>query len=275
MLYKKYSVQMELTGLTRKKAAEILSDILKNNMIYDGNEDIYKVLDNLERTWTVYKSDKIQCQKQLNDKIIRANPLYSVKLDSPFLNMRDFEILENILAKFKDAMALTNETTDTSILIETNICDEKYVNNIKNVMKSKGELLFKAVGSVNKEQPIVRINSENKKIINFPMFNSTLEVSKLKAYLQLSQAVNNYCSLHTRVVPRVNESPNEKYTFRTWLLRLKMIGDEYKTTRKELVKNLVGNTAWRNYEINNETEIEIDEQPKQSENADILNDIKF
>lgn len=264
---------MELTGLTRKKVAEILSDILKNNMIYDGNEDIYKVLDNLERSWTVYKSDKIQCQKQLNDKIIRANPLYSVKLDSPFLNMRDFEILENILAKFKDAMALTNETTDTSILIETNICDEKYINNIKNVMKSKGELLFKAVGSVNKEQPIVGIISQNKKIINFPMFNSTLESSKLKAYLQLSQAVNNYCSLHTRVIPRVNESPNEKYTFRTWLLRLKMIGDEYKTTRNELVKNLVGNTAWRNYEINNETEI--DEQPEQLEDTDILNDIKF
>lgn len=273
MLYKKYSVQMELTGLTRKKAAEILSDVLKNNMIYDGNKDIYKVIDNLERTWAIYKSDKIQCQKQLNAKIIRANPLYSVKLDSPFLNMRDFEILENILTKFKGNLALTNETTDTAILIQTNVCDERYINNIKNVMKSKGELLFKAVGSVNKEQPIVGINSENKKIINFPMFNSTLEVLKLKAYLQLSQAVNNYCLLHKRVIPRINESPNEKYTFRTWLLRLKMIGDEYKTTRCELVKNLIGNTAWKNYELSNQ--IEADEQLQQTTDTNFLNEVKF
>ena len=38
---------------------------------------------------------------------------------------------------------------------------------------------------------------------------------------------------------------NEKYTFRTWLIRLGMIGDEYKETRKELLKNLSGNSAFR------------------------------
>lgn len=38
---------------------------------------------------------------------------------------------------------------------------------------------------------------------------------------------------------------NEKYTFRTWLMRLGMIGDEYKETRKELLKNLSGNSAFR------------------------------
>ncbi len=41
------------------------------------------------------------------------------------------------------------------------------------------------------------------------------------------------------------QSPNEKYTFRTWLLRLGLIGNEFKTARQHLLKNLDGNIAWR------------------------------
>lgn len=40
-------------------------------------------------------------------------------------------------------------------------------------------------------------------------------------------------------------SDNEKYTFRTWLLRLGLIGDEFKTARHHLLKNLEGNIAWK------------------------------
>lgn len=42
------------------------------------------------------------------------------------------------------------------------------------------------------------------------------------------------------------ETDNEKYAFRTWLMRLGMIGDEYKEARKELLENLSGNSAFRN-----------------------------
>ena len=41
------------------------------------------------------------------------------------------------------------------------------------------------------------------------------------------------------------QSDNEKYTFRTWLLRLGLIGDEFKTARHHLLKNLDGNIAWK------------------------------
>ena len=40
-------------------------------------------------------------------------------------------------------------------------------------------------------------------------------------------------------------SETEKYTFRTWLLRLGMIGDEFKTARHHLLKRLDGNIAWK------------------------------
>lgn len=37
----------------------------------------------------------------------------------------------------------------------------------------------------------------------------------------------------------------EKYAFRCWMLRLGLIGDEFKTCRHHLLKNLTGNAAWR------------------------------
>ena len=49
---------------------------------------------------------------------------------------------------------------------------------------------------------------------------------------------------------RVNSSEkpvdNEKYAFRCFLLRLGFIGNEYKTARKILLKNLSGSLAFRN-----------------------------
>ena len=38
---------------------------------------------------------------------------------------------------------------------------------------------------------------------------------------------------------------NKKYTFRTWLLRLGLNGDEFATARKHLLANLPGCIAWR------------------------------
>ena len=45
---------------------------------------------------------------------------------------------------------------------------------------------------------------------------------------------------------RPKTTTNEKYTFRTWLLSLGMKGEGYKAARKELLKELAGNSAFKN-----------------------------
>ena len=45
--------------------------------------------------------------------------------------------------------------------------------------------------------------------------------------------------------PTKTQSSNEKYTFRVWLLRLGMIGDEFKTARQHLLDHLEGCIAWK------------------------------
>ena len=85
----------------------------------------------------------------------------------------------------------------------------------------------------------------SKGTIEFRLFNSTLHAGEVKAYIQLCLAISHQ-ALVQRGASRIKTQPeNEKYTFRTWLLRLGMIGDEFKTARLHLLKNLEGNIAWR------------------------------
>jgi hypothetical protein len=85
----------------------------------------------------------------------------------------------------------------------------------------------------------------NKGTIEFRLFNGTTHAGKIKAYIQLAlaitaQALNQRCASRRRT-----ESTNEKYTFRTWLLRLGLIGDEFASARQHLLEHLEGCIAWK------------------------------
>lgn len=81
--------------------------------------------------------------------------------------------------------------------------------------------------------------------VEFRLFNGTLHAGKIKAYIQFclaisAQALNQNCASR-----RKTQTTNEKYTFRTWLLRLGLIGDEFATARHHLLANLEGCIAWK------------------------------
>ena len=81
--------------------------------------------------------------------------------------------------------------------------------------------------------------------VEFRLFNSTLHAGEVKSYIQLCLAINNQALTQKSASRAKTQSANEKYTFRTWLLRLGLIGDEFKTARGHLLKKLEGNIAWK------------------------------
>lgn len=85
----------------------------------------------------------------------------------------------------------------------------------------------------------------SKGTIEFRMFNSTLHAGEVKSYIQLCLAISHQALVQKCASRNRTHSENEKYTFRTWLLRLGLIGDEFKTARQHLLKNLDGNIAWK------------------------------
>ncbi len=86
----------------------------------------------------------------------------------------------------------------------------------------------------------------SKGTLEWRCFESTLHAGKVRANITLAlaisaQAINQKCT-HMK---KTEISENPCFTFRTFLLRLGLIGPEYKNVREHLLANLEGDRAWR------------------------------
>lgn len=82
--------------------------------------------------------------------------------------------------------------------------------------------------------------------IEFRLFNGTLHAGKIRSYIVFCLAISHQALTQKSASARRTHTDNEKYTFRCWLLRLVLIGEEFKNCRMHLMKALDGNSAWRN-----------------------------
>ncbi|WP_331495635.1 amidoligase family protein [Schaedlerella sp.] len=86
----------------------------------------------------------------------------------------------------------------------------------------------------------------SKGTLEWRCFESTLHAGKVRANITLAlaisaQAINQKCT-HMK---KTEITENPCFTFRTFLLRLGLIGPEYKNVREHLLENLEGDKAWR------------------------------
>ena len=81
--------------------------------------------------------------------------------------------------------------------------------------------------------------------VEFRMFNSTLHAGKVKAYIQLCLAISHQAKAQKGASRKETITSNPKFTFRTWLIRMGLNGDEYKTLRHHLLEKMEGDIAWR------------------------------
>jgi hypothetical protein len=72
-----------------------------------------------------------------------------------------------------------------------------------------------------------------------------LDADEVKAYSHLIAALCEMSKNQKRISATEKAVDNEKYAFRCFLLRLGFIGNEYKTERKILLRNLSGSSAFK------------------------------
>lgn len=68
---------------------------------------------------------------------------------------------------------------------------------------------------------------------------------EMNAFCNLAACVNDFVKRLKHCSCKPAQEDNPKYALRTWLLRLGMNGDAFKTTRKVLLANLSGSAAFR------------------------------
>jgi len=83
--------------------------------------------------------------------------------------------------------------------------------------------------------------------VEFRWFEGTLHAGKIKAYIQLvlavaAKALNSRKALSQK---RSFDPQSARYDFRVFLLRLGLIGEEFKTARQHLLASLPGDSAFK------------------------------
>ena len=113
------------------------------------------------------------------------------------------------------------------------------LDNLDRLLESKGSLIRKAFGI---EEAVYTLTDDR---LTFAWLTGDITPEKAKACRHFIGRLCEMAKRQKRVTARVRAVTNEKYAFRCFLLRLGLIGAEYKTTRKILLRNLSGSAAWR------------------------------
>lgn len=266
MRWKKYGVEMDMTGITRKAVAEILAEQFDTKVVFWLSDNGYNVPDQNQRLWRILPSDSIKAEKYSGEKVVGANYMYQVKLLSPFLYENEFPMLEKALEQLELKGTIVNDSTKINLLLEVSCIEnwEKYQTNLQNLYESKGVLFQKALDIPFSQVADIR---QEKGVISFPYFKSTLNKKELLSDIQFAQIVSSFAENNRTVSQKKSENQNDKFMMRTWLVRAGMVGEEYKFARKMLTKNLEGNSAWQ--KMMEPVEIQTEEQTEDTASMDM------
>lgn len=116
--------------------------------------------------------------------------------------------------------------------------EEVNIDNLNNILTSKGSLIKKALGI---ESTRITISDD---YVVFPWIRG-VSIEEVDTYAKFVSALCRMSRESKRTLKREKEVANEKYAFRCFLLRLGFIGDEYKKDRKILLSKLNGSSAFK------------------------------
>lgn len=291
-----FGVEIEMTGITRAKAAKVVQEFLGGTIVrsYD-NYDTFMITAPDQRVWKIMRDASICTKKKEKGILVSATTEYSVELVTPILKYDDMDTLQELVRRLRHEGAISESKLQCGIHIHIGAQNHtpKTLKNIVNLIASKEDLIYRAleidperarfckrvneelIEAINKKKPktIKQLadiwykgyGAENrsrhyhtsryyglnlhstftKGTIEFRLFNGTMHAGKIRSYIVFCLAVSHQALKQKSASARRTKTDNEKYTFRCWLLRLGLIGEEYKNCRTHLLKALHGDSAWR------------------------------
>ena len=135
--------------------------------------------------------------------------------------------------------AITDDENSLTISLPRSFLTETALKNLDALLASKGKLIQKAF---NIEKAAYTLTEET---IKFAWFHGKIAEDTVRAYTDFISKLCEMAQKQKRAVAKEKAVENEKYAFRCFLLRLGMIGDDYKTSRRILLQNLTGSSAFK------------------------------
>ena len=141
-----------------------------------------------------------------------------------------------------DSEYSVSESDDNDRLVlempRSHLSDEALVI-LKKIVASKESLIKKALNA--DRLPIFK----DEHSLRFPWFTLTGADGEADAYAQFASLLREMSKRQKRVTATEKESINDKFDMRVFLIRLGFVGDEYKRSRKILLRYLTGNSSFK------------------------------
>ncbi|MGN0254769.1 MAG: virulence protein [Eubacterium sp.] len=146
--------------------------------------------------------------------------------------------LEKTLAADAEPESEDDGPAALSISLPDNLTDEAF-ENLKKVVASKQTLMKHAFQS-----KAIKVERNDGQII-FSGFTAS-DGDHTDAYMRYITLLTKFAKEAKRVTGKDYPVDNEKFAFRCFLIRIGMVGTEFKAARRVLLENLTGNSSWKN-----------------------------
>ncbi len=130
------------------------------------------------------------------------------------------------------------ESNKLTVKMPIDSLSEPTINRIRRIIENKGELFKSAF----KTDSLDIVKTE--KTVDFPWFTVEQD-GDAEAYSTFISMLCEFAKTLKRINYKPDVSDNEKYTFRCFLIRMGLVGDNFKAARKVLLRNLSGSSAFR------------------------------
>lgn len=142
-----FGIEIEFTGITRRRAAEVAAQFLGGSS--DTMSDYYnthRVKAPDGRVWKFMSDGSILCQRKMSGQTVSANGSYSVELVSPVLLYReDIDTLQGLVRVLRKAGGFVNKSCGIHVHLDGSNHTPRSIRNFVNIIASHNDLFYKAL----------------------------------------------------------------------------------------------------------------------------------
>lgn len=281
----RFGIELEYLGITRENAAKAICKVVGGRHYhFGGTYDAWKVDDAKGRTWKVVTDSSINATRTHQSEVVSPILKYDdiEELQEVVRSLRkagakcdgstgvhchldgaafDVKSIKNLVKMVNSKEALIEKALGVSEARKARWCRGVDQDFLKKIEKARNLDLDKMniswYGQYNPRPyhyDSTRYRGLNlhalwqKGTIELRFFQGTNHAGVVKSYIQLCLAMGAKAIASKSASSKKRELNNatSRYDFRVWLLSLNLIGDEFKTARFHLLKNLQGSAAWKN-----------------------------
>ena len=146
MRTQKFGIEIEMTGITREKAAEVIAAYFGTESFYIGTYyKTYGAKDRQGRTWKATYDSSIIAQKKERGRTVGANDTYKCEIVSPILTYQDLPDLQEVVRQLRHSGAFVNDQCGIHIHVDASRYTPQTLRNLVNIIASKEDILYKAL----------------------------------------------------------------------------------------------------------------------------------